>query len=61
MVAVKLAEREPWLSGGLEVDESYFGGARECNRGCGATGEVPVSGLLEKAGKVHVVLILIAQ
>ena len=57
MIASKLAEKEPWLSGEVEVDESYFGGSRKGKRGRGAAGKVPVFGLLKRGGKVHVVII----
>ena len=57
LIASKLAEKEPWLSGEIEVDESYFGGSRKGKRGRGAAGKVPVFGLLKRGGKVHVVLI----
>ena len=39
--------------GEIEVDESYFGGARKGNRGRGAAGKVPVFGLLKRGGKVY--------
>lgn len=42
---------EAW-SGEVEVDESYFGGHRQGNRGRGAAGKVPVFGLLKRGGKV---------
>ena len=42
------------LSGEIEVDESYFGGARKGKRGRGAAGKVPVFGLLKRGGKVYV-------
>ena len=58
MIASKLVEKEPWLSGEAEVDESYFGGSRKGKRGRGAAGKVPVFGLLKRCGKVHVVIIL---
>ncbi len=41
------------LEGKIEVDESYFGGARKGNRGRGATGKVPVFVLLKRNGKVY--------
>jgi transposase len=41
------------LSGGLEVDESYFGGSRRDKRGRGAAGNVPGFGLLKRSGKVY--------
>jgi|ERR1700678_137120 len=41
------------VSGEIEVDESYFGGARKGKRGRGAAGKVPVFGLLKRGGKVY--------
>ncbi len=61
LIAAKLAEQEPWLSGEIEVDESYFGGARKGKRGRGAAGKVPVFGLLKRGGKVHALIIPNAQ
>ena len=58
MIVSKLAEKEPWLSGEVEVDESYFGGSRKGKRGRGAAGKVPIFGLLKHGGKVHVVIML---
>jgi len=43
--------------GEIEVDESYFGGARKGNRGRGAAGKVPVFGLLKRGGKVYTQII----
>lgn len=51
------AEAPELLSGEIEVDESYFGGARKGKRGRGAAGKVPVFGLLKRGGKVHAVII----
>jgi transposase-like protein len=34
------------FAGEIEVDESYFGGARKGKRGRGAAGKIPVFGLL---------------
>jgi len=45
------------LEGEIEVDESYFGGARKGHRGRGAAGKVPVFGLLKRNGKVYTVMI----
>lgn len=45
------------LSGEIEVDESYFGGARKGKRGRGAAGKVPVIGLLERGGRVYTAII----
>jgi transposase len=41
------------VSGEIEVDESYFGGARKGKRGRGAAGKVPVFGLLKRGGNVY--------
>jgi len=41
MVARHCAESTPFC-GEIEVDESYFGGARKGKRGRGAAGKVPV-------------------
>jgi transposase len=57
VIAGKLAEEAPFLDGEIEVDESYFGGARKGKRGRGAAGKVPVFGLLKRGGKVHAVMI----
>lgn len=35
----------------IEVDESYFGGRRKGKRGLGATGKVPVFGILKRGGE----------
>ena len=43
------------LAGEIEVDESYFGGARKGKRGRGAGGKIPVFGLLKRDGIVRVV------
>ena len=53
----RLAAETPFLSGQVEVDESYFGGIRKGKRGRGAAGKVPVFGLLKRGGKVHTVII----
>ena len=57
VIAARLAEETPFLDGEVEVDESYFGGARKGKRGRGAAGKVPVFGLLKRGGKVHAVMI----
>jgi transposase len=57
VIADKLAQEAPFLDGEIEVDESYFGGARKGKRGRGAAGKVPVFGLLKRGGKVHAVMI----
>lgn len=57
LIAEKLAEEAPFLEGEVEVDESYFGGARKGKRGRGAAGKVPVFDLLKRGGRVHAVMI----
>ena len=42
------AETADMLGGEIEVDESYFGGRRKGKRGRGATGKIPVFGILKK-------------
>ena len=42
------------LGGEIELDEAYFGGRRKGKRGRGAAGKVPVFGILERNGQVHV-------
>jgi len=42
------------LGGEIELDEAYFGGRRKGKRGRGASGKVPVFGILERDGQVHV-------
>jgi len=46
-------EDETLFSGEIEVDESYFGGRRKGKRGRGASGKVPVFGILKRGGKVY--------
>jgi len=50
-------EAADFLSGEIEVDESYFGGHRKGKRGRGAAGKVPVFGLLKRGGKVYTKII----
>ncbi len=45
------------LSGEIELDEACFGGRRKGNRGRGASGKVPVFGILERQGKVRVTVV----
>ncbi|MDQ6952790.1 MAG: transposase, partial [Mariprofundaceae bacterium] len=58
IISIEL-EREAaeFLSGEIEVDESYFGGHRKGKRGRGAAGKVPVFGLLKRGGKVYTKII----
>ena len=54
IIAHKLSqESDEFLSGEIEVDESYFGGHRKGKRGRGAAGKVPVFGILKRGGKVY--------
>ena len=56
LIRISLAiecERHSPFGGGVEIDESYFGGFRKGNRGRGAAGKVPVFGLLKRKGKVY--------
>jgi transposase len=57
LIALKLAETEPCLSGEMDVDESYCGGSRKGKRRRGVAGEVRVLGLLKRGGKAYVVII----
>ena len=50
-------ESEEVFNGEIEVDESYFGGARKGKRGRGAGGKVPVFGLLKRGGRVYTKII----
>ena len=50
-------EAEAFFGGEVEVDESYFGGRRKGKRGRGATGKVPVFGILKRGGKVYTKII----
>ena len=45
------------FSGGVEVDESYFGGKRKGRRGRGGAGKVPDFGILKRGGKVYTKMI----
>lgn len=53
----KKSEDECRFEGEIELDESYFGGRRKGKRGRGASGKVPVFGLLKRGGKVYVALV----
>ncbi len=41
------------FDGAVELDESYFGGARKGKRGRGAAGKIAVFGILKRGGKVY--------
>jgi transposase len=45
------------FAGEIEVDESYFRGARKGKRGRGAAGKIPVFGLLKRGGRVYTKII----
>ena len=50
-------ESETVFTGEVEIDESYFGGKRKGKRGRGATGKVPVFGILKRGGRVYTQII----
>ena len=54
MAILSHAEDAALLGGEIELDEAYFGGRRKGNRGRGSAGKVPVFGILERDGLVHV-------
>jgi len=57
-MAIYLNEKNStYFKGEIELDESYFGGRRKGKRGRGADHKVPVFGILERNGKVHVTAI----
>ena len=56
IITEKIADDTPF-DGEVELDESYFGGARKGKRGRGAAGKVPVFGLLKRGGKVYAVVV----
>jgi len=45
------------FAGEIEVDESYFGGARKGKCGRGAAGKIPIFVLLKRGGKVYTKII----
>lgn len=53
LIIFEKTESETPFDGEVEVDESYFGGARKGKRGRGAAGKIPVLGLLKRGGKVY--------
>lgn len=53
VIACHLEQKEHEVfDGAVELDESYFGGARKGKRGRGAAGKVAVFGILKRGGKV---------
>ena len=57
IILFNVLKESPFFDGEIEVDESYFGGARKGKRGRGAAGKVPVFGLLKRKGKVYTQII----
>jgi transposase len=51
-------EADDIFDGEIELDESYFGGARKGKRGRGAAGKVAVFGLLKRGDKVYTKIVL---
>lgn len=60
-IASKQQERAAQFTGEIELDESYFGGARKGKRGRGAAGKVAVFGLLKRGGHVYTQIIMDAK
>jgi transposase len=59
MAVLSNAEDDTTMLGGeIKLDEAYFGGRRNGNRGRGAAGNVPVFGILETEARVHVSVVL---
>ena len=56
-IAVYCNNEAKKLNGELELDESYFGGKRKGKRGRGANNKAIVFGILERKGRVHVVVV----
>ena len=46
------------FDGAVELDESYFGGARKGKRGRGAAGKVAGFGILKRGGKVYTKVVI---
>ncbi len=56
IIAARIEDECP-VQGAIEIDESYFGGARKGKRGRGAAGKVPVFGILKRGGRVYAKMI----
>lgn len=55
---VALTTQRKKVNGSVEIDESYFGASRvRGKRGRGASGKIPVLGILKRNGKVSVTII----
>jgi transposase len=61
LILVNQEKESPFFDGEIELDESYFGGARKGKRGRGAAGKVAVFGLLKRKGKVYAQIIVDAK
>lgn len=57
IIAQHVETERPFLSGEIELDESYFGGHRKGKRGRGAAGKVIVFGLLKRGGRVYTLIV----
>jgi transposase-like protein len=57
VITAHVEQEAPPLAGHVGFDESYFGGDRKGKRGRGASGKVPVFGLLQRSGKFHSLMI----
>ena len=53
VIAAKLEKDASIFAGEIELDESYFGGVRKGKWGRGASGKIPVFGILKRRGKVY--------
>lgn len=60
-IALEQERKKYEFCGDIELDESYFGGARKGKRGRGAAGKVAVFGILKRGGKVYTQIILDAK
>lgn len=47
----------PYLTGEIDMDESYFGSVRKSTRRRGAVGKVPVFVMLKRCGRAYTVII----
>jgi len=56
-LSIMTASNPRWLTGEVELDESYFGGHRKGHRGRYLGDKIPVMGILERNGQVHVHLL----
>ena len=56
-MSIVTASKPRWLTGEVELDESYFGGHQKGHRGRSVGNKIPVMGILERNGQVHVHLL----